>query len=159
VSEPVIPERFWVAARDIVFEKFRAIQMLNRPINRVFDWPPDELIKAIARALAAEAKVAEQAAIIAYNEHEWSAAHDIVNAKYAEQAATIAALTEALLKFRKQHVADLVCVEEFTNPSTPEYAPVDTRCWRCKLADAALNPQPSQPEYTSESMIQPKEKP
>jgi hypothetical protein len=129
-----------------------------------------------------EAKVAEQAVQMeALGELRASHERTIMSLQLnnCEHAATIEGLTEALLKFRKQHVADLVCVEEFTNPSTPEYAPVDTRCWRCKLADAALNPQPSQPvrhkvrcdaeDYLpcscgaqptpSESMVQPKEKP
>lgn len=52
-----IPEQFWCEARDIVFQKFSAIQMLDRQLDRAFNWPPDELVKETAMRLAAEAKI------------------------------------------------------------------------------------------------------
>jgi hypothetical protein len=248
----VIPERFWVAARDIVFEKFRAIQMLDRPLNRVFDWPPDELIKAIARALAAEAKVAELEAerdastphrnreystnplsderlAEMCNETRWwktdgdeiyRVVHELKDCRSAiteqaalelrlsdqhativRDAATIERLRGALQEAEGANERDRTLLHRAVHDIDSE---IKGRMWlldgrgcyewdddkyrqefgwavnaieaklevlrkisgdlkNCPKSDAevaaALNPQPSQPDYSSESMVQPKEKP
>lgn len=114
MREPVIPERHWDEARQSVFERFRAIQMLDKPLERYFDWPPDELIGECAQRLAAEAKV-------------------------AEQEATIAGLTEALKEARKHRGVWLHDAECFSIKGDKPCV-----CGREKLVqqiDAALSKQ------------------
>lgn len=55
-----IPERCWAEARDIVFQKYHAIQMLNDDkLDRAFNWPPDALVSETAARLAAKLRIRE----------------------------------------------------------------------------------------------------
>jgi hypothetical protein len=158
VSEPVIPERLGWKTPD---ERAETIEAAGQ-------WE--------SRALAAEAKVDDQAGTIARLQRECLNTENRridLAVVVGEQAATIELLTterdssreasqQALKQWREsssqvERMRKVVLMYKSAHGtcSMVRYDPCDF----CIAADAALNPQPSQPEYTSESMVQPKEKP
>jgi uncharacterized coiled-coil protein SlyX len=96
-------------------------------------------------------RLAEQAATIA-----------ALELRLSDQHATIVRLRDALFDARRKatEVVDLIVMyrHKYSERSYLDGAG-RVRNEVSAIIDAALNPQPSQPEYTSESMVQPKEKP
>jgi hypothetical protein len=147
VSEPVIPERLGWKTPD---ERAETIEAAGQ-------WE--------SRALAAEAKVDDQAGTIARLQRECLNTENRridLAVVVGEQAATIELLTterdswrESSSQVERMRKVVLMYKSAHGTCSMVRYDPCDF----CIAADAALNPQPSQPEYTSESMVQPKEKP
>jgi hypothetical protein len=164
MGEPVIPKR--PSRRQIVFN-----WVMGEELDQPDGWwsgsdgvaKVDELLAALDAA--AEAKVAEQAATIAAAELRLSDQH----ATIVRDAATIERLREAVGLFVKYapFSGDIALMIRASQPGGAEaherankliefYEHLNEA--HSKGAEA-LNPQPSQPEYTSESMVQPKEKP